>query len=128
MGQDAGSARLRLLLDEMYPPAIAEQLRRRGHEVEAVVEREELRALPDPEVFALAQREQRALLTENIADFTAIADDYDRRGQPHHGLVLAHPRRHPRGDPRTVGRMVEALARLLEALPESTPTSLRHWL
>ena len=75
-----------------------------------------------------AQREQRAVVTENIDDFSRIADTHDRGGQTHHGLVLLHPQRHPRGNPRTIGRMVTALERLLHERPGTTPTSLRHWL
>lgn len=119
---------MKLVLDEMYPPAIAEQLRARKHDVDAVTARPELRALTDTDLFALAQTEQRAVVTENIADFSAIADEYDRRGQPHHGLVLAAHGSYPRGNPRTIGRMVIALERVLRELPETTPTSLRHWL
>ncbi len=119
---------MRVLLDEMYPPSIAEQLRGRGHDVEAVTERPQLRALTDIEVFAVAQRERRAIFIENIPDFSALADDHDRRGAPHHGLVLVDPSRHPRGNKRTVGRIVTALARLLGEHPGDDAESLRHWL
>lgn len=119
---------MKLLVDEMYPQAIAEQLRQRGGNVEAVTERPELRALADADIFALAQQEQRAVLTENIADFSVIADSYDQRRQAHHGLVLVPPGSYPRGRPGTIGRMVTELDRLLGEHPETTPTSLRHWL
>ncbi|HEV3323846.1 MAG TPA: DUF5615 family PIN-like protein [Solirubrobacteraceae bacterium] len=119
---------MKLLLDEMYPPSIAEQLRRRGHDVHAVTARAELRTLPDAEIFAVAQRERRVVVTENIDDFSAIADSHDRRGQAHHGLILVTPRHYPRGNPRTIGQMVTALAKLLDDQPGTTPTSLRHWL
>jgi hypothetical protein len=128
MAQSAGSARLKLLLDEMYTSAIAEQLRNRGHDPEAVIERTDLRGRSDADLFALAQHEQRAVVTENIDDFSGIADDYDQGGQAHFGLVLVPPGSYPRGNPRTIGRMVTALDRLLGEHPESTPTSLRHWL
>src|SRR5580693_1476185 len=105
MGQGAGSARLKLLIDEMYPPAIAEQLRDRERDAEAVTERPELRALADTDVFALAQHEQRAVVTENIDDFSVIADSYDQRGQTHFGLVLVPHSNYSRS-PRTIGRMV----------------------
>jgi hypothetical protein len=116
------------MLDEMYPQAIAEQLRARGHDASAVVERSELRALPDADLFALAQTEQRAVVTENLPDFIIIANDYDERGQVHHGVVLVPPSSYPRSDSRLVGRMVTALDRLIGEHPENTPTSLRHWL
>jgi hypothetical protein len=108
--------------------AITEQLRARGHDANAVVERAELRGLADTDIFALAQTEQRTTVTENTPDFSGIADDYDQRGQAHYGLVLVDRGRYPRGSPGTIGRMVTELDRLLEERPETTPTSLRHWL
>ncbi len=119
---------MKLLIDEMYPSAIAEQLRERGGDVEAVTERPELRALADADIFALAQQERRAVLTENAADFSVIADSYDQRSQAHHGLVLVPPGSYPRGRPGTIGRMVTKLDWLLGEHPETTPTSARHWL
>jgi Domain of unknown function (DUF5615) len=119
---------LKLLIDEMYPPAIAEQPRDRGGDVEAVTERSELRARADADIFTLAQQEQRAVVTENIADFSVIADGYDQRGQAHHGLVLVAPGSYPRGRRGTIGRLVTQLDGLLGEHPETTPTSVRHWL
>jgi hypothetical protein len=127
VGQGAGSAHLRLLIDEMYPPAIAEQLSARGGHVEAVTARSDLRALADTDIFALAQQEQRAVVTENVADFSVIADGYDQRGEAHHGLVLVASGSYPRGSARTVGRMVAELDRLLDAHPDTAPSSLRRW-
>jgi len=116
------------MLDEMYTHVIAEQLRARGHDADAVVERAERRGLADTDIFALAQAEQRTVVTENIPDFSVIADAYDQRGQVHHGLVLVDRGRYPRGSPGTIGHMVTALDRLLNEHPDDTPTSLRHWL
>lgn len=118
---------MRLLLDEMLPHAIADELRGRGHDVEAVTQRAELRALPDSEIFATAQQELRAVVTENIADFSEIADSYDRRSQTHHGLVLIDPGKYQRGHPRTVGRLVTELERLLREHPGEDAESLRRW-
>ena len=128
MAQSAGSARVKLLLDEMYPPAIAEQLRDRDHDAEGVTERAGLRARSDADLFALAQQEQRTVVTENIDDFSVIAGVYDQRSQTHFGLVLVPHSSYPRSSPATIGRMVTALDRLLEEHPETTPASLRHWL
>jgi hypothetical protein len=112
----------------MYPHGIAEQLARRGHDVDAVTARPELRGLSDEELFARAQHEGRTLVTENVADFCRIADEQDRGGRAHHGLVLLDPARYPRGASRTVGRMVTALHRLLEARPGDRTDSRRVWL
>jgi hypothetical protein len=119
---------LKLLVDEMYPPAITKQLRGRKHDAEAVAERSELRALADTDIFTVAQQEQRAVVTENIDDFSVIAEGYDHRGQGHFGLVLVPTSSYPRGSPGTIGRMVTELDRLLDEHPETRPMSLRLWL
>jgi hypothetical protein len=119
---------LRLLLDEMHPAVVAEQLRARGHDVLAVVARPELRSLPNAAVFAVAQEERRTVVTENIGDFVGIADAADQRAGSYFGLVLLDPAKYPRGNKRTVGRIVTALDRLLRRHPDDLVTSLRHWL
>jgi predicted nuclease of predicted toxin-antitoxin system len=119
---------LRLLIDEMYPPAIAAQLRRRGHDAVAVTERPELRSATDDSVFAIAQQEGRAVVTENVADFVPLADAADQLGAAHHGLVLVDPSKYPRGLHRTIGRMVRALDRILNDCPGAEPTGTRQWL
>ncbi len=119
---------MKLLFDEMYTHVITEQLRARGHDANAVVERSELRTLADTAIFALAQTEPRAVVTENIDDFSVIADDHDQRGQAHFGVVLVSSSSYPRGRPRTIGRMVTALDRLLDEHPDTAATSQRHWL
>jgi hypothetical protein len=119
---------VRLLIDEMYPATIAAQLRRRGHDASAVTERPELRSLADAALFEIAQRERRAIVTENIADFIPQADDADQRSHPHHGLALVDPAKYPRGNRRTVGRLVTELSRLLDTRPDDEPRSARDWV
>lgn len=119
---------MRLLLDEMYPTSIADQLRNRGNDVSAVTERPELRSLRDNEVFAVAQQEGRSVVTENSADFSSIADDTDQRGQAHSGLVLIDPGKYPRGNQRTIGRLVTELHRLLMDGQGDEVASVRRWL
>lgn len=99
-----------------------------GHEVNAVTERPELRSLSDDAIFALAQAERRAVVTENIVDFVPLADAAEQRGQVHHGLVLVDPAKFPRGNSRTSGRLVRELDQLLRSLPGDRAASLRHWL
>ena len=41
---------IQLLLDEMFAPKVAEALRAQGHKVVALVERPEMRTMPDEEV------------------------------------------------------------------------------
>jgi predicted nuclease of predicted toxin-antitoxin system len=119
---------VKLRLDEMYSHVIAEQLRARGHDADAVVEHAELRGRADTDIFALAQAEQRAVVTENISDFSDIATEYDQRGEAHYGVVLADRRSYPRSDSRLVGHMVTALERLLGEHTDTVAESQRHWL
>lgn len=119
---------MKILLDEMYPYVIAERLCGDGHDVDAVTARPELRGLSDVALFALAQEEHRVVATENVADFCRIADELDRSGRIHHGLVLVDPMRYPRGARRTIGLLVTALGRLLKQHRGENADSRRHWL
>ncbi|HUN78386.1 MAG TPA: DUF5615 family PIN-like protein [Solirubrobacteraceae bacterium] len=116
---------MKLLLDEMLPARIAEQLRERGHEAMAVEADPSLRGLTDPDLFAHAQRERLAVVTYNREDFLALDREYRSRGREHHGVVILHPRRFPRG-PSSVGPLVRALASLVDA--KAPYPSFVHWL
>ncbi|MGE0542600.1 MAG: DUF5615 family PIN-like protein [Dehalococcoidia bacterium] len=117
---------MKLLLDEMWSAAIAEQLRRHGHDAIAVQDRPDLRGQADTVIFSAAQAEQRLIVTENVADFRVIASNELQHGRPYAGLIFTTNRRYSRHDPRTPGRLVDALGRLLNG--ESMGTNLEHWL
>ena len=104
---------MKLLLDEMWPPSIAEALRERGHDVVAAAERPDLRGQPDEVIFHVARAEERAVVTENVADFRPLAAAELRAGRSHPGLIFTSDRAFPRGNARTAGRLVAALDRLL---------------
>lgn len=110
---------MKLLLDEMYPAIVAEQLRVRGHDVFSVhdPEHRRLEGAPDEEVFATAVAEERALVTENVPDFRRLEAEALGRGETTPGLILTTNRQFPRGDPGTIGRLVLALAALLAEQP-----------
>ena len=111
---------MRLLLDEMYSPSIAEQLRDRVHDV-ASVHDPDYRALEgesDSEVWAAAIAADRALATENVQDFRRIETGALVQSQPVVRLVFTTDRQFPRGDPATVGRLVTALDALLTENPD----------
>lgn len=110
---------MRLLVDEMYPAVVAEQLRARGHDVVSVHDPEyrRLEGAPDEEVFAAALAEDRALVTENVPDFRRLEADTLARGETHAALVFTSNRQFPRGEPGTTGRLVEALHTLLTEGP-----------
>ena len=108
---------MRLLVDEMWPARLAEQLRGRDHDVVAVAERADLVHQPDPTVFLAAQEERRAIFTENVPDFRPLADACLREGTRFHGLVFTTNMSFPRGHARTLGRAVRALDALLSTHP-----------
>lgn len=111
---------MKLLLDEMYAPAVAEQLRARGHDV-ASVHGPVFRALegePDEDVWAAAVADDRVLVSENVRDFRRIEADAVARAQPVARLVLTTDRQFPRGGPETIGRLVTALDALLVDEPD----------
>ncbi|MBI4491548.1 MAG: DUF5615 family PIN-like protein [Chloroflexi bacterium] len=117
---------MKLLLDEMWPPEVAVQLRRRGHDVVAVAERSELRGQPDAAIFTTAQVEGRAIVTENVVDYRPLAVNALQRGDTHRGLVFTSNRRFPRHDPRTAGHLATALDELLST--EREALNLEYWL
>ena len=57
---------MKLLLDEMLSPAIARELRARGHDVESVAGQPDRESLSDPQVLGLARAEHRAVVTNNL--------------------------------------------------------------
>jgi hypothetical protein len=122
-----GSACLKLALDEMYAPAVAEQLRGRDHDVVAVTERGDLRGTADEDLFAWAQTEGRALVTDNQRDFIPIHRRLIASGHEHKGLILTTNRRFPRGQPATTGRLVVALDRFIRSTVARNPSFI-HWL
>jgi hypothetical protein len=79
---------LKLLLDEMYSARLAEVLRAAGVDVRTVVDLG-LAGSSDPEVFAAAIVDGRALLTENVADFARISAEHVSAGQHHPGVLIA---------------------------------------
>lgn len=119
---------MRLLIDEHYPPSVAEQLRGRGYDVTAVQEEVGLRGFTDPELFAEAQRRKSALVTENVADFMPLDAECRGRNLAHWGLVLTSNRTFPRGKATTVGALVKALEELLREEGSADPSSKVIWL
>lgn len=111
---------MKLLLDEMYTPTIAEQLRARGHDAASIHDPEYrmLEGEPDDEVWAAAIADDRALLSENVQDFRRIEANALAHAQPVARLIFTTDRQFPRGDPATLGRLVSALDTLLAANPD----------
>jgi Domain of unknown function (DUF5615) len=102
---------LRLLLDEMCGPTIAELLRERGHDVESVSERADLRSAPDG-VFDAAQEERRVIVTNNVRDFMPLVQYTLQRNLTCHGIVFTSDRSLPRSK-KNIGAYTDLLHALL---------------
>lgn len=119
---------MRLLLDEHLSPESARQLRSRRHDVQAAVERADLVALPDHELFARMAAERRAILTNNVPDSIRLFSEALSGGQEHYGLLLIDDRSMPRSR-NTIGLFVRVLDELLEAHPaEDALRNQLRWL
>ena len=128
MAPEAGTApRLKLLLDEMWPPFAAQALRRRGHDVAAVAERSDLRRQPDPVVIEKALFEGRAVVTADVSDYRRMAAQAAELSRPFPALILTSPEVWLLGRARTRagGRLVTALDALLASGEE---VEGEHWL
>ena len=124
---------MRLLLDEMWTPTIALELRKRNFDVIAISEPAHAgryAGISDDEVFARAQDDGRVVVTDNIADYEQTRRDWESRGQTHHGLIYAldPPFNRHRGE-RVIGQMVNALAHFLVS-PDAAqePLNRAHYL
>jgi hypothetical protein len=121
----------RLLLDEMYLPALAEELRRRGHDVRAVAADPELRALSDDELFRMCSDDGpaglrgRRIVTENVKDFRLLVRRADDVGASTGGLLFTGSRRFPRS--RNPAPLLEALHAWLTR-PDLARRPLEDWL
>ena len=118
---------MRLALDHHYSTAIATQLRERGFDVVAAIERG-WETEDDEALLAVCDQEQRGLVTNNVADFTTIARGWAIEGRRHSGLIFTSDVRMPRGR-QTIGRYVEVLDELLRGNPRDDAFTDRiQWL
>jgi hypothetical protein len=110
---------VKLLLDEMLSPAIARELRARGHDAEAVAGHPDREALSDPDVLALARAEHRAVVTKNLRDFRPLHHEaITPGGAGHYGMIfIPGTYRRTRND---TGKITSALENLLAQHPGET--------
>ena len=121
---------MRLILDELCPPGIAEALRSRGHDVVSLHDptHAHLRGRSDAEVLAAAATELRAVVTDNARHFLPLHRELIARGETRHGLVLFSNRSFPRHRPDTFVRaMVRELDELLD-VADGDPDGRVVWL
>ena len=116
----------RLLLDQMFAPELASELRRRGHRVTAVAETLALRAMNDPALFEWAAENSEWLLTENVKDFRPLLVAAQADDHPFVNLLLTSSRSFPRSR-RNPHPLTEALTAWLER-PIARSPSAEEWL
>lgn len=97
-----------LLLDEMFSPRLAEQLRARGVDCIAVAEDVVLSSEDDPVVLEAALAAGRVLVTNNVVDFERLRTQRSANDQPVPPLIYTSETAFPR-DRKFIGRLVEAL-------------------
>jgi hypothetical protein len=108
---------VRLLLDEHYAKAIAEQLRLRGHDVVATTERSDLIGLADSDLFAAMMAERRAIVTENWAHFQRELERAEASATTHYGVLFTSARQLPRTKD-AIGLYVRVLDDFLSRHPD----------
>ena len=116
---------MKALLDEQLSPQIAVLLRKEGHDVVAVVEREDLVGRTDRVILEVASSKGRAVITNNIKDFRPLAAEKLARGQTHGGLILLPSVRSRTR--RAIPALVAAIGKLLGDHPEGLTASER-WI
>lgn len=117
---------MKALIDVHFSHRIAELLRDRGLDAEAVSARADIPdSTPDAKLMELAAEEGRAVLTNNIKDFRPIAAARLQRGQGHAGLILV-PSTRPRTK-KSTAPLANALEKIMRANPEGLADTER-WM
>jgi hypothetical protein len=116
------------LLDEMLTPAIARELRSRGHDVQAVAGHPDREALSDLDLLLLARAEQRVVVTNNLRDFRPLHHEAILPGGAGHYGMIFIPGNYRRTKADT-GRIITALEALLARYPgENDLVNGETWL
>ena len=118
---------MKLVLDHHYSTTIAAKLRDRGFDVVSAIERG-WETEDDEALLVLCDKEPRALVTNNVADFIVIARGWAIEGRRHSGLIFTSDASMPRSR-QTIGHYVEVLEELLRANPRDDAFTDRvQWL
>jgi Domain of unknown function (DUF5615) len=118
---------MRLLLDEHHSPRVASQLAKAGFDVVAASGDDRCHGASDEELLMIATSEQRAVVTENVSDFMAMAAQWSIDGRAHAGIIVTHPARFNRALRSYPGSLIKALNAFLRN-PPPTGESWIWWL
>jgi hypothetical protein len=110
---------VKLLLDEMHAPGIAASLVDEFFDVVAVATEPGLRGMPDEDLLIYATGHQRALVTENVADFMPLVMQWAGANTAHPGLIFTNPKRFSRATLAYPGSLIDGLRRFLIDPPVS---------
>jgi len=117
---------VKVLLDEQLSVEIAQELRRRGGDAEAVItERPELLRASDERLVEVAVQEDRAVVTNNLRHFRPIAAQRLAQGKQHAGLILLPSNRARNLD--ATGMLADAIEAVMRANPKGIPDA-EHWI
>jgi hypothetical protein len=116
---------VKALLDEQLSVEIAQELRGRGMDVEAVTERPDLLRASDERLMEIAMQEDRAVITNNLRHFRPIAAQRLAQGKQHAGLILL-PSSRARNRAAT-GALADAIESVIRANPKGIPNA-EHWI
>lgn len=108
----------------MFPVDVSQRLDALGHDARSVTT--DLRGRPDDEVFDVAVRERRTLVTENVVDFTLLLQRRIASGGDATAVVFASKASLPRSAGALRAALASRLATWAEEHPEPVPTA--HWL
>ncbi len=108
---------MKWLIDEMFPHAVAEELRDKGHDAVGVFELE-MQGAPDEGVFDLAVNQERVVVTENFADFAALVEQRQTDGDLCTPVVFVRKSSFPAG-----GALPAHLAEQLDKWAQDNPGS-----
>ena len=108
----------------MHSPIVALTLSESGWDVLAVAAEPTLRGLCDAELLEHGYSDKRALVTENIGDFSALANSWSVEAKDHCGLIFTNPKRFHRASLAYPGNLTTALGGFLA----NPPVRGRSWI
>jgi len=114
-----------LLLDEHFPPLLAESLRRAGFDVTSVAETPSLLGTSDEQVYQAAIDNNRRVVTENVRDFRPLLVSALERGNPFAPVLFTTTGKFPRRL-SALGPLASALTTWLEST--DMPRQPEEWL